>query len=210
MPLPVYTSSLNKIKKNSICLCVCQYLSNKMGLMWICLRDLTMYLRKFTEAKWQKVQKKNNLSIWILHIALHFWFFVPKCYIFPNFRVWPSDWISKNKTLNWKNQSEWKKSEIKKNEAGWPIYLLKNIIYNSLHKNKFLILSYSFSLMKLWRTYLKTLLSVFFNICKEMGLMWICLWDLTVSLRKFTEAKWENVRNIHNNPGGFLLSVSQI
>ena len=29
-----------------------------------------------------------------------------------------------------------------------------------------------------------------------MGLMWICLWDLTVSLRKFTEAKWENVRNI--------------
>ena len=119
---------------------------------------------------------------------------------------WSSYWISKNKTLKWKNQSEWKKSEIKKNEAGWPIYLLKNIMYNSLHKNKFLILSYSFLLKKLWRTYIKTLLSVSFNICKEMGLMWICLWDLTVSLRKFTEAKWENVRNIHNTQGGFLIT----
>ena len=147
-----------------------------------------------------------NNSIWHLHIELHFWFFVPKCYIFPNFRVWSSYWISKNKTLKWKNQSEWKKSEIKKNEAGWPIYLLKNIMYNSLHKNKFLILSYSFLLKKLWRTYIKTLLSVSFNICKEMGLMWICLWDLTVSLRKFTEAKWENVRNIHNTQGGFLIT----
>ena len=39
-----------------------------------------------------------------------------------------------------------------------------------------------------------------------MGLMWICLWDLTVSLRKFTEAKWENVRNIHNTQGGFLIT----
>ena len=79
-------------------------------------------------------------------------------------------------------------------------------MYNSLHKNKFLILSYSFLLKKLWRTYIKTLLSVSFNICKEMGLMWICLWDLTVSLRKFTEAKWENVRNIHNTQGGFLIT----
>ena len=39
-----------------------------------------------------------------------------------------------------------------------------------------------------------------------MGLMWICLWDLTVSLRKFTEAKWENVCNIHNTQGGFLIT----
>ena len=68
------------------------------------------------------------------------------------------------------------------------------------------MLSYSFLLMKLWRMYIKTLLSVSVNICKEMGLMWICLWDLTVSLRKFTEAKWENVCNIHNTQGGFLIT----
>ena len=129
----------------------------EMGLMWICLWDLTVSLRKFTEGKWQNVQKKQKkINNSILHIALHFWFFVPKCYIFPDFRVWSSYWISKNKTLKWKNQSEWKKSEIKKNEAGWPIYLLKNIMYNSLHKNKFLILSYSFLLKKLWRTSIKT------------------------------------------------------
>ena len=32
--------------------------------------------------------------------------------------------FSKNQTLKRKNQSEWKKSEVKKNEVGWPNYLL--------------------------------------------------------------------------------------